>query len=387
MKQSILIFVIAWISAVSAFAGVRPSVDPMDGEEFATGEMTAGEPLRIHKLEVPPNVRTVTVHLLIASPNELDLDLYVYDYPPNYEGEVDFDNFRAPEVLCESNFRGPIETCTLSTAGLERLWIAVEAYEGKGSTRYQLRSVFVSAGLIDPNYELLILNSSVQFGNEARGYYFDLDQGDVATLVLDGTDRNISVRDSEGNEYEAVRTDVQRKQVWIGSPFMSSDNILTGLQESRTFTVKIGEHKDRFGERVTSLSLTGPTQRDGSNLADNFLIPFSLERTEFLPADKQGRPRRKIGGKLKDEVLASYYVSPRQLGSIANIFPEGNFVVAICDRLGIVRDMSDRSVHLERDMGSENEAVYLIVTKSPFSTGTNIKYELFFEDDYSIMKR
>jgi hypothetical protein len=92
MKQSILIFVIAWISAVSAFAGVRPSVDPMDGEEFATGEMTAGEPLRIHKLEVPPNVRTVTVHLLIASPNELDLDLYVYDYPPNYEGEVDFDN-------------------------------------------------------------------------------------------------------------------------------------------------------------------------------------------------------------------------------------------------------------------------------------------------------
>ena len=85
--------------------------------------------------------------------------------------------------------------------------------------------------------------------------------------------------------------------------------------------------------------------------------------------------------------MVSYYVPPNQLGTVATIEPEGRFVLAICDRLGIVYDISNSTVHLKSDMGGSNEGVYLVVTRSPFSKESEIKYELNFMDDYSLMKR
>ena len=240
-------------------------------------------------------------------------------------------------------------------------------------------------GSVDQDYELLRLDSSVRLDNDEVGFYFELGEGDVATLALQGTDRDIKVSDADGNEYASTTTDVGRKQVWLGSPFQESDVILKGMPQPVILTVEVGEYDDPFGQRVTELSLTGPRQDADSRVADHLLIPFSLLQTEYLKISKKdGRPR-KTSGKLK-EAVASYYVPPNQLGTVALIQPENVFVLAICDRLGNVYDISNSTVHLKPGIGGGSEGVYLIVTRSPFSNESDIKYELNFIDDFSQLK-
>ena len=386
INQFGVVLALAWMFVSASHAGISEISTVPEGEEFATGEMSAGEPWTVHELDVPPNARMVTITLLIGSPSLLDLDLYVFDGPPQLEGEVNFDDFYRLSPLCESNFRGPIESCEIERPESGRLWIALEPYEGKGKTQYQLQFSFVDVGSVDPSYELLRLDSSVRLGNEERGYYFELDEGDVATLILQGTNRVVTVRDADGNEYKSAITEIGRKQVWLGAQFKPYDAILMGLPHSAIFTVTIAGYDDPFGQRITQLSLVGPPEDGYSQVADHFLIPFSPQQTKYLSVNKRdGRPK-KTSGKLQN-MLASYYVPRSQLGTIVTIEPVGGFVVAICDRLGFVYDISNSQVHLKTEMGVGNEGVYLIVIKNEFSEETGIKYQLNFEQDFSQMSR
>ena len=341
------------------------SVHASSKEEVVISDTAVRETRIAEKILFPEASTVAEVRLRVDNPGQLDLDLFVYDSDPTNS---------YPTPLCASNNIHNDEVCAVKRPNSGEIWALVAAVDGSGKSRFTLTKNFVDSSHADlalaepisPN------GSGVHVDPENMSFQFGLDAREVATVVLEGEERNISVEDEHGNIFRALKTDVGRQQIAIGEKFQTRDGgsrdidwLLRGLKEPTRYLIRVGPSVNPYGQADTVLTVVTPTERP------SYVIAFASENLDNEPNMIQGPSRNLTRPGTNRPILFKFL--PRSSLMIAQALPAEVYDVAICDKFGFVASISPEEVlwnpkredaHQAR---ASSEDMYFAVFPSPFS--------------------
>lgn len=351
-----------------AFAsGAFPQV-PFSRDDIVTSDIAVPDMRAMVKIEVPETSAAVEVRLKIEDPRQLDLDLFVYDSDPGGSGYI--------PPACVSDSIGADEICAVKRPDSGQLWALIAAVNGEGKSPYTLtrslidssRADLVLAQPISPN------GRGIPVGPEETSFQFKLETGEVAAVILEGGERDISVEDEAGQVFRVRRTGIGRQQATIGEKFQTQgrkgpqevDWLLRGFKESKRYLVKVGPSGNPYGQVNTILSVVVPIQQ-----AD-YVIAFSVDNLDNEPKTIEG-PSRNLTRSGKGTPILFEFLPDRSPLMIAEVLPSEIYDIAICDEFGFVVSISTEAVLWDprRDDASRARGVrgnmYFAIFPSPFA--------------------
>jgi hypothetical protein len=350
------------------FGSVAPAQKILirDNDNIVRAGVAVKDTRTVDEIRIPETSQAVEVRLQIDKPEQLDLDLHLYDADPA--------NPQLSPLCVSDSIRGD-EICAVKRPESGSVWAVVVAVDGFGKTPFTLtRELVVSSRMelalaepISPNG----IGSLV--GAEGKSFQFSLDTKEMAAVVLEGSEstmRDMSVEDEEGHVFPTRKISMGRLQATVGEKFHQTaeesrevDWLLRGFKKPMRYLVRVGPSGNPYGQANTTLSIVQPGKRT------EYAIAFSLDDLDDEPKTIDGPSRRLQRPGKGTPVLFRF--TPRSALMRAWVIPSEIYDIAICDEYGFVVNIAPDTVFWDPITDSyqtrrRTESMYFVVFPGPF---------------------